>query len=125
MQDPNTIDKVPRPELDLTDSRNYWIYVGHAVYHNGWTSKEYFHEGSLKEGSSIGCCITRRGDFEIYINGKKGLVGWRNVPVNKPLWGVVITNGQALTIQSEFYCGELYSYNVYSVSHTYDTFSNK
>ena len=64
----------------------------------------------LKEGNPIGCCITRDGDLEIYINGQKRAVGWRNVPTDKPLWGVVdIAADDALTIQSEFYCGKLYS----------------
>ena len=115
MQDPDTIDQVPMSFYDLMISKDYWLYGGSTVSHDG---KKQYLSISTYEGNSIGCCITRGGDLEIYINGQKRAVGWRNVPVDKPLWGVVDMYADGITIQSEFYCGELYSYNIYSVSHS-------
>ena len=104
---------------DLRESKYYWLFRGSMVYHGGERQKlpSSILPSSFVEGDSIGCCITNGGDLENYINRQKRAVGWRNVPVDKPLWGVVDMEGSARTIQSEFYCGELYSYNVCSVSH--------
>ena len=104
MLDPDNIDPGALFFHNLMESADYWLF-------HGSTSE-------LVEGSSIGCCITIGGDLEIYINREKKAVGQRNVPVDRLLWGVVIMRGEAVTIQSEFFCGELYSYNVYSVSHS-------
>ena len=118
MQDPDTIDPVPVSIFDLTTSKDYWLFWGSTVFHDGNEEKLNISTSSVIEGNSLGCCITRGGDSEIYINGQKRAVRWRNVPVDKPLWGVVYMYGKYRTIQSEFYCGELYSYNIYSVSHS-------
>ena len=90
-------------------SKDYWLVRSNKIHHNGQEQCPNFSTTDMKEGDSIGCCITKDGDWEIYINGKKRAVGWRNVPTGKPLWGVVDIYGKAETIQSEFYCGELYS----------------
>ena len=110
MQDPDTIDPVTMSNFDLMSSKDYWLFLGNKVYHDGNVLELSNSTFDLVEGNSIGCCITRGGDLEIYINGQKRTVGWRNVPVDKPLWGVVEILGNAITIQSEFYCCELYSY---------------
>ena len=96
--------------FDFRKSKDYWLYWNKSVFHGG--NEQQLSRESLKKGDSLGCCITRDGDLEIYINGKERAVGWRNVPVDKPLWGVVDMYGNGVTIQSEFYCGELYSYNI-------------
>ena len=119
MQDPDTIDPVPMSIFDLTRSKDYWLFWGSKIYHDGNKQKLSISTFNLIPGNSLGCCITRGGDFEICINGQKKTVGWHNVPVDRPLWGVVDMIGNTTTIQSEFYRGELYSYNVYSVSHSY------
>ena len=95
---------------DLRKSKYYWLFWGSIVCHDGETNKlsPGILPSSLVEGDSIGCCITRDGDLEIYINGQKKATGWHNVPVDKPLWGTVEIYWKARTIQSEFYCGELY-----------------
>ena len=115
MQDPDTFG----PNLAITIGRDCWLFFGNIVYHDGNKQTLGIFTSSLKKGDSVGCCLTGGGDLEIYINGQKRAVGWRNVPVDKPLWGVVDICGRARTIQSEFYCGKLYSYNVYSVLYTY------
>ena len=74
------------------------------VYHDGQKQRLKISTEDLKEGHSIGWCITRDGDWKVHINGKKRAVGWRNVPTGKPLWGIVDIFGKAKTIQSEFYC---------------------
>ena len=108
MQDPCTIDRIPQygSYLRRTD---YWVFWNQRVYYDGQVQNLNISTEDLKEGDSIGLCISRDGDFEIYINGQKRAVGWRNVPTDKPLWGVVDIYHDAKTIQSEFYCGELYS----------------
>ena len=120
MQDPDTMDPVPKSNFGVRRSKDYWFYWDRAVYHGGNDKQLRFSISTerLRKGGSLGCCITRGGDLEIHINGQKRAVGWRNVPVDKPLWGVVDMYGNGVTIQSEFHCGELYTYNVYSVSHT-------
>ena len=115
MRDPDTMNPVFTSIFILTNSKDY--FWGNAVWHANERKLSISTYG-LVEGDSVGCCITRDGDLEVYINGQYRAVGWRNVPVNKPLWGVVWMHGKNRTIQSEFYCGELYSYNVYSVSHS-------
>ena len=116
MQDPDTMDPVPMSNFELRESKDYWLYWDRTVFHDG--SKQQLSRERLRRGDSIGCCITRGGDLEIYINGQKRTVGWHNVPVDKPLWGMVDMYGKGVTIQSEFCCGELYLYNVYSMSHS-------
>ena len=93
---------------DLRESKDYWLFWGSTVYHGGEKKKlpSSILSSSFVEGDTIGCCI-RGGDLEIFINGQEGIVGWCNVPVDKPLWGAVEIYGKARTIQSEFYCGEL------------------
>ena len=119
MQDPDTIDPVPEFISDFMKSKDYWLFHDNTVYHDGNKQKLNISTYDLVEGYSLGCCITRGGDLEIYINRQKRAVGWCNVPVDKPLWGVVQMYGKVfLTIQSEFHCGELYLYNVYSVLHS-------
>ena len=108
MQDPDTIDSVPMSIADLMNSRDYWLFEGNRIWHDGRVRILSISTSNLVEGHSIGCCITRGGDLEIYINGQKRAVGWRNVPVDKPLWGVVYMTVSGLTVQLEFYCGELY-----------------
>ena len=103
---------------DLIKRKDYWLFWGSTVFHDGNEQKLSISTSSVIEGNSLGCCITRGGDLEFYINRQKRTVGWRNVPMDKPLWGVVYMYGKAVTIQSEFHCGELYSYNVYGVSHS-------
>ena len=110
MQDPDTMGPVPKSNFDLRKSKDYWLYWDRAVYHGGNEQQLHFSIFRLRRGDSLGCCITRGGDFEIYINRQKRAVGWCNVPVDKHLWGVVDMYGGGVTIQSEFYCGELYSY---------------
>ena len=85
------------------------MFLDNKVYHGEEEHRFNISTQDLKEGDSIGCCITRDGDWEIYIDGQKRAVGWHNVPTDKPLWGVVDILGIARTIQSEFYCGEIYS----------------
>ena len=120
MQDPDTKDPVPMSNFDLRERKDYWLFWSGTVYHGGNEQQLHFSISTerLRRGDSLGCCITKGGDLEIYINGSKRAVGWQNVPVDKPLWGVVDMYGSSVTIQSEFYCGELYSYSVYSVSHS-------
>ena len=109
MQDPDTIDPVPKSTYTLTTRKDYWLFWGNIVYHDRNDQILSISTFDLVKGNSIGCCITRGGDLEIYINGQKRAVGWHNVPVDKPLWGVVCMYGKDRTIQSEFYSGELYS----------------
>ena len=118
MQDPDTIHSVSMSSLDLMRSKDNWLFWGNRVYHDGRDQYLSISAIDLVEGNSIGCCITRGGDLEIYINGQKRAVGWHNVPVDKPLWGMVCMYGKYRTLQSEFYCGELYSYAIYSASHS-------
>ena len=117
MLDPDTIDPATVNIDDLAGSNDYWLLRGSTVRHDEREQEVSIATSSFVKGNSIGCCITRGGDLEIYINGQKKAVGWHNVPVDKPLWGVVYMYWD-MTIQSQFYCGELYSYNVYSVSHS-------
>ena len=117
MQDPDTIDPVTVSVFDIK-IKDLWFFYGNSVYHDERKQELSISTIDLVPGNSIGCCITRGGDLEIYINGQKRAVGWRNVPVDKPLWGVVDMIVKAMTIQSEFCCGELYLCNVYSVSHS-------
>ena len=95
--------------LQLTKSEDYWLLWYNIVCHGRQEQHLNISTEDLKKNDSIGCCITKDGDWEIYINGWKRAVGWRNVPTDKPLWAVVDIFGDAKTIQSEFYCGELYS----------------
>ena len=106
---PDTIDPVPTSMFDLMQRKDYWLFWNNDVYHDGQEQHLNISTEDLKVDDSIGWCITRDGDWEIYINGQKRAVGWRNVPTDKLLWGVVDICGSARTIQSEFYCGELYS----------------
>ena len=95
---------------DLRESEYYWLFWGSIVCHGGKKQKlpPTILPSSFVEGDTIGCC-NRAGDLEIYFNGQKKAIGCHNVPVNKPLWGVVeMFYFKAMTIQSEFYCGELY-----------------
>ena len=108
MKDPDTIDQVPESIYDLMNRKYYWLFVGSTVWHAGNKQDLSISTAVLVGGESIGCCITRGGDLEIYINGQKRAVGWYNVPMDKPLWGVVDMGYVRRTIQSEFYCGELY-----------------
>ena len=119
LQDPDTLDPLQINYTNLTRSKDYWLFSGNRMYHNGNKQEVSISTFSLKKGESIGCCITRNGDLEIYINGQKNAVGWHNVPVDKPLWGVADIYGKAKTIQSEFHCGELYWYNDCSGLHSY------
>ena len=116
MQDPDTINSVSMSISKFVRSKDSWLFWGNTVYNDGNGQKLSISTSDVVEGNSISCCITRGGDLEIYINGKKKAVGWHNVPVDKPLWGVVCMYDMA--IQSEFYCGELYLYKGYSVSHS-------
>ena len=95
--------------MEVIDSEDYWLFFDNIVYHDGQGQRLNISTKDLKAGDSIGCYITRDGDSEIYINGQKRAVGWRNIPTDKPLWGVVDIWGDVNKIQSEFYCGELYS----------------
>ena len=85
------------------------MFRDNIVHHEGQVQHLSISTQDLEEGDSIGCCITKDGDWEIYINGQKRADGVHNVPTGKPLWGVVDIYGDVKTIQSEFYCGELYS----------------
>ena len=108
--------------LNIVDSEDYWLYLSNVVYHGEQEQLLDISTNDLKDGDSIGLCITRDGDLEIYINGQKRAVGWHNVPTDKPLWGVLDIWGQPIAIQSEFYCGELYSSHwgyMQCVKHTY------
>ena len=116
MQDPDTIDLVTVSVDVLMNSKDYWMFWGSIAYHDGREQTLSISTLDLIEGNSIGCCITRGSDLEIHINGQKRTVGWHNVPVDKPLWGVVYMHEFARTIQSEFYCGELYSCKVQCVT---------
>ena len=100
------------------NSKYYWLFQSNKVWHDKMEQKISFSASRVNVGNSLGCCITEGGDFEININRRKRAVGWRKVPVDQSLWGVVEICGKAVKIQSEFYCGELYLYNVYSVSHS-------
>ena len=105
--DPDTIDSIPKFGTDLI-SEDYWLFLNSIVYHDEQEQDINISTLALNEGDSIGWYITRDGDWEIYINGKKRAVGWRNVPTDKPIWGVVEMYGKAITVQSEFCYGELY-----------------
>ena len=111
------MDPVPESILDLIDSENYWLFHDNEICHDGMQQKLNISTSKLVEGNSISCCITGGGDLEIHMKRKRA-VGWRKVPVDKQIWGVVAICGRAVKIQSEFYSGELYSYKVYSVSHS-------
>ena len=101
------MDPGPTSFYDLM-GKDYRVYVGNRVHHDGREQIPSISTLDLVEGQSIGCCITRDGDLEIYINRQKKAVGMRNVPMDEPLWGVVDILRSDVIIQSEFYCGELY-----------------
>ena len=105
---------------DLFRSKVYWFFRDNRVYHDNEDQRFDISTQDLMVDDSIGCCITRYGDFEIYINGKKREVGWHNVPTDKPLWGVVDIFRIGVTIQSEFYSGEFYfeSLRLQCIKHT-------
>ena len=109
LQDPDAIHPVPTYSFNLVRNEDSWLFWYNKVRHDGQELCLNISTEDLKEGDSIGCCITIDGDWDIYFNGKKRAVAWRNVPTGKPLWGVVDLWGKAKSIQSEFYCGELYS----------------
>ena len=94
MQDPDTIDVVYMSIFNLIRRKDYWLFWGNTVYHNGNEQELSISTFDLVEGDFIGCCITRGGDLEIYINGH-GIVGWCNVPVDKLLWGFLIMRENA------------------------------
>ena len=106
MQDPDVIDPVYMSFDGLTRSKDSWLFWDNTVFHDGNEQILSITTYDLVVGNSIGCSITRGGDLEFYINGQKRAVGLCNVPVDKPLWGVVCMFGRPITIQSEFYCGE-------------------
>ena len=104
MLDPDTIDPVPESVFDLLRSKDYWLFWGNTVYNDERKWELGISTFDLADDSiAIGCCITR-GDLEFYINRQKRTVGWYNVPMDKPLWGVVWMYGKDRTIQLKFYC---------------------
>ena len=109
MRDPDTLNPFPSNDFALRLSPDYWLFWDDTVYHNGDKRKLKISTLYLGKNDSVGCCVTRDGELELFLQGGKRVVGMHNVPTDKPLWGVVCICGQAKTIQSEFYCGELYS----------------
>ena len=54
-----------------------------------------FNLSSLREGDSVGCSITRRGQLHFYRNEEDKGTAWADLPRDRPLWMVLELCGSA------------------------------
>ena len=67
---------VPLGALECYNNEKYWILSASTVHHKGGERKLDFSIEELKIGDSVGCCVTKTGDLQYYVNGvMKGIGG--------------------------------------------------
>ena len=86
-----------------------WYYDDNSLYHNQ-SSTVFPNIPSLYNLSiqqNVGVQISSNGQFHLFINGKHMDCVATDLPVNKPLWGVVDVYAICTKIKSEMLSGEL------------------
>lgn len=74
------------------------------MHHRAYEKRMNFSTADLLLGDIVGCCVTKKGRLEYFVNGKKKGIGWGGLPTDKPLWGVADLSGKTDHIESQFVC---------------------
>ena len=98
---------VPLGALECYNNEKYWILSASTVHHKGGERKLDFSIEELKIGDSVGCCVTKTGDLQYYVNGVMKGIGWDGLPTDQLLWGFADLYGLTRKVKSEFVFGEL------------------
>ena len=90
---------VPSCALEWRDHSDYWILICGIIYHHGEDRELKVDLWSLREGQTLGCMVSRKGELHVYIDGvDKGIV-WTGLPTHTPFWGVADLCGSTTKIQ--------------------------
>ena len=90
---------IPSDAVEWRDRSDYWILWRSTVCHNDKSRELKVDLWSLREGQTLGCMVSRKGELHVYIDGvDKGIV-WTGLPTHKPFWGVADVHGLTTNIQ--------------------------
>ena len=84
---------IPRYALVWRDHSDYWILDSNTVYHNDERRQLKVNLDSLREGQTVGCMVSRKGELHVYIDGVDKSIVWTGLPTHKPFWGVADVYG--------------------------------
>ena len=91
--------RIRRDAWKWSNHSEYWNMINTSVHHNGERRELKADLWSLREGQTVGCMVSRKGELHVYIDGvDKGIV-WTGLPTHKPFWGLADISGCTKKIQ--------------------------
>ena len=73
---------------------DYWVWFRSHVWNNGKQIGVLFNieksgGSNLKVDQTLGMAVFPNGDLHVYVDGRDVGMPWKNLPTDKPLYGVV------------------------------------
>ena len=70
------------------------MWFHNNVWNNGKYKEVQFniedsHGSNLKDGQTLGMAVFPNGELHVYVDGRDVGTPWKNLPTDKPLYGVV------------------------------------
>ena len=102
--DPSISQPLPPDASQVYPSPHYWVLSGEVMHHRAYEKRMNFSTADLLLGDIVGCCVTKKGRLEYFVNGKNKGIGWGGLPTDKPLWGFADLSGKTDHVESQFVC---------------------
>ena len=91
---------------------DYWVWFYSHVWNNGNQIRVQFNieesgGSNLKVGQTLGMAVFPNGDLHVYVDGRDVGMPWKNLPTDKPLYGVVGLENSGAQTRGSFKLGIL------------------
>ena len=100
--DPSSASAVIPQSLSYCMKKQFWVVRQMESYHGQEIKESRYFSKDLKDINTIGVVVTEKGDLHLLINSNDVGVIWKDLPTDKPLWGIVDVYGQLKKVRAEF-----------------------
>ena len=89
---------------------NYWVWFHNNVWNSGKPASVQFNieesgGSNLKVGQVLSMSVFPNGELHVYVDGKDMGAPWKNLPTDKPIYGVVGLENSGSSTRGSFKLG--------------------
>ena len=81
--------KIRTRAIGWSNRSDYWILDRNSAYHKGKAKEMKITLDTIREGQTVGCMVSKKGELHVYIDGLDNGIVWTGLPTRKPFRGVV------------------------------------
>lgn len=100
--DPLSEKAVAPQSLYFCMKKQFWVVRHQESYHAQEIKESSYFSEDLKDIESLGVLVSEEGDLHLFVNDEDVGVLWKDLPTDKPLWGIVDVFGKLKKIRAEY-----------------------